>query len=80
MIVATVSQQLSQVYGACFGQSNLFVMIRCAELYHEVKIVQILSGKLRWSHFVELIKIDEPLQREFYIEMCRLERWSVRIL
>jgi predicted nuclease of restriction endonuclease-like (RecB) superfamily len=80
MIVATVSQQLTQVYGAGFGQSNLFAMIRCAELYPEIKIVQTLSGKLSWSHFVELIKIDDPLQREFYTEMCRLERWSVRTL
>lgn len=79
-IVATVSQQLTQFYGAGFGQSNLFAMIRFAEIYPDVKIVQTLSGKLSWSHFVELIKIDDPLQREFYTEMCRLERWSVRIL
>jgi len=79
-IVATVSQQLSQVYGAGFGRTNLFSMIRFAELYPEVKIVQTLSGKLSWSHFVELIKIDDPLQRDFYTEMCRLERWSVRTL
>ena len=79
-IVATISQQLTQVYGAGFGQSNLFAMIRFAEIYPDVKIVQTLSGKLSWSHFVELIKIDDPLQREFYTEMCRLERWSVRTL
>lgn len=63
-----------------FGRANLFSMIRFAELYPEVKIVQTLSGKLSWSHFVELIKIDDPLQRDFYTEMCRLERWSVRTL
>jgi hypothetical protein len=79
-IVATVSHQLTQVYGAGFGRANLFSMIRFAELYPEVKIVQTLSGKLSWSHFVELIKIDDPLQRDFYTEMCRLERWSVRTL
>ena len=79
-IVATVSQQLTQVYGAGFSRANLFSMIRFAELYPEINIVQTLSGKLSWSHFVELIKIDDPLQRDFYTEMCRLERWSVRIL
>jgi predicted nuclease of restriction endonuclease-like (RecB) superfamily len=25
-----------------------------------------------------VIPIDEPLKREFYIEMCKLEKWSVR--
>jgi predicted nuclease of restriction endonuclease-like (RecB) superfamily len=79
-IVATVAQQLTQAYGAGFGRANLFSMIRFAELYPEIRIVQTLSGKLSWSHFVILMKIDDPLQREFYTEMCRLERWSVRTL
>jgi len=35
---------------------------------------------LSWSHFVELIPIEDQLKREFYIEMCRMERWSVRTL
>jgi len=79
-IVATVSQQLTLGYGAGFGRANLFAMIRFAEFYPEIRIVQTLSGKLSWSHFVELIKIDDPLQRDFYTDMCRLERWSVRTL
>lgn len=35
---------------------------------------------MSWSHFIELIPIDDPLKRDFYAEMCRLERWSVRML
>jgi len=35
---------------------------------------------LGWSHFVELLPLEEPLQRDFYAEMCRTERWSVRTL
>jgi predicted nuclease of restriction endonuclease-like (RecB) superfamily len=35
---------------------------------------------LSWSHFVELLPLDKPLQRDFYAEMCRIERWSVRTL
>src|SRR5205807_10296142 len=38
------------------------------------------SAQLGWSHFVELLPLDDPLKREFYAEMCRLERWSVRTL
>ena len=41
---------------------------------------QTLSGKLSWSHFIELLSLDKPHQRDFYAEMCRLERWSVRTL
>jgi predicted nuclease of restriction endonuclease-like (RecB) superfamily len=35
---------------------------------------------LSWSYFVELIPLDASLKREFYAEMCRVERWSVRTL
>lgn len=33
-----------------------------------------------WSHFKEIIYIKDHLKREFYAEMCRLEKWSVRTL
>ena len=33
-----------------------------------------------WENFLHLIYIDEPLKRDCYTEMCRLERWSVRTL
>jgi predicted nuclease of restriction endonuclease-like (RecB) superfamily len=35
---------------------------------------------LGWSHFREILPIDDPLARDFYAEMCRVERWSVRTL
>ena len=44
------------------------------------EIVQTLSGQLAWSHFQLLIPLDDALKRDFYAEMCRLERWSVRTL
>ena len=33
-----------------------------------------------WSHFVELLPLKDQLRRDFYAEMCRIERWSVRTL
>jgi len=44
------------------------------------KIIATLSQQLSWSHFVEIVVIDEPLQRDFYTELCRAEGWSVREL
>ena len=35
---------------------------------------------MSWSHFVEIIPLEDPLKRDFYAEMCRMERWSVRTL
>ncbi len=44
------------------------------------EIVATLSRQLSWSHFKEILPFKKPLQRDFYAEMCRLERWSVRTL
>jgi len=35
---------------------------------------------LSWSHFIEIIYQNDPLQRQFYAETARVERWSVRTL
>ena len=35
---------------------------------------------MSWSHFVEIIPLKTDLQRDFYAEMCRIERWNVRTL
>lgn len=55
-------------------------MTRFAEVFPNPKILQTLSAKFRWSHFVEIIPLDDELQRDFYAEMCRIENWSVRTL
>jgi predicted nuclease of restriction endonuclease-like (RecB) superfamily len=55
-------------------------MIQFAERFPDEQIVVTLSRQLAWSHFVEIIPIEDPLKRDFYAEMCRMERWSVRAL
>lgn len=79
-IVATLSQQLSKDHGSGFNQTNLHRMVKFYEAFSDNMIVATLSQQLGWSHFVELIHIEDSLKRDFYAEMCRLERWSVRTL
>ncbi|CAN5760021.1 PDDEXK nuclease domain-containing protein [soil metagenome] len=79
-IVSTLSRQLVADYGRGFGRRNLFNIVRFAEVFPELEIVQTLSAQLSWSHFVEIIKLEDQLKRDFYAEMCRIERWSVRTL
>lgn len=55
-------------------------MVRFAEAFPDQMILQTLSAKLSWSHFVEIIPINDPLKRDFYTEMCRIENWDVRAL
>ena len=67
-------------YGRGFSRSNLFRMIRFAEVFPDPQIVADTVRQLGWSHFIEIIPFDDPLKRDFYAEMCRIERWSVRTL
>jgi predicted nuclease of restriction endonuclease-like (RecB) superfamily len=79
-VVEALSDSLKSEYGSGFGRRNLFNMIRFAEDYQDPEIVQTLSAQLSWSHFIEIIYLKDPLQRQFYAEMARVERWSVRTL
>jgi len=79
-ILQTLSAKLISEFGQGFSQRNLRYMVTFAEIFPEVGIVAALSRQLGWSHFKELLPLDTPLQRDFYAEMCRVERWSVRTL
>ncbi len=39
-----------------------------------------MMSQLTWTHIQQLIYIDDPLRRDFYIEMCKHENWSTRML
>ena len=79
-VIDLLSDQLSAQYGRGFTRTNLFNMIRFAEVFPNRSIVHSLSGQLSWTHFRYIIYVNDPLAREFYTEMCRIERWSVRVL
>jgi predicted nuclease of restriction endonuclease-like (RecB) superfamily len=79
-IVATVSRQLETEYGRGFSEKSLRHMIRFAEVFPDEKIVSALMRQLSWTHFLTIIYLPDPIQRDFYAEMCRIERWSTRTL
>jgi predicted nuclease of restriction endonuclease-like (RecB) superfamily len=79
-IVRAVAEGLTAAYGRGYSEKNLRHMIRFAERFPDREIVSALSRQLGWTHFRTLAYIDDPLKREFYAEMCRVERWSTRTL
>ena len=79
-ILATLSQELTAEFGDGFALRSLYRAIQFFELFPDEPIVSALSTQLSWSHFVELLPIKDPLARDFYAEMCRIERWDVRTL
>ena len=79
-IVQSLSGQLEKEYGRGFSTKTLRHMMQFAEVFPDLQIVSSLMRQLTWTHFIELIYIKDRLKREFYAEMCRLEKWSVRTL
>lgn len=79
-IFHSLSGKLTEEFGRGFAKSNLFNMVRFAEVFPDLEIVHALRAQLSWTHLRRIIYIDDPLQRDFYAEMCRLERWNTRTL
>jgi len=77
-IVATLWLQLSEAYGNSFSEKNLRRMMQFAKLFPDEKIVVSVIRQLSWTHLLAVIPIEDPLKRDFYIEMCKVEKWSVR--
>jgi predicted nuclease of restriction endonuclease-like (RecB) superfamily len=79
-IVSTLSTQLVLEYGRGFGLRSLRRMVQFSEAFPDEQMVATLAQELSWSHFVEILPLKKPLEREYYAEMCRIERWSVHTL
>jgi predicted nuclease of restriction endonuclease-like (RecB) superfamily len=79
-ILATVSRELTAEFGGGFGYATVNRAVQFAQFFPDPAIVSTLSTQLSWSHFIELLPIKDALARDFYAEMCRIERWDVRTL
>jgi predicted nuclease of restriction endonuclease-like (RecB) superfamily len=51
-----------------------------ASVFSNHEIVYTLCRELSWSHIRLIIPMQDTLKRDFYIEMCKLEKWSTRRL
>ncbi len=70
-IIATLSQQLLIAYGKGFAISNINRMINFYKIFNDEQKIATLSQQLSWSHFTELIVLDNGLKRDFYLELCK---------
>lgn len=73
-LMERLSADLRLRHGKGFSRSNLNYM---RLFYLRYQICEKPSHKLSWSHYVELLKLDDPLERSFYEQQAIAERWSV---
>ncbi|WP_228421982.1 PDDEXK nuclease domain-containing protein [Chryseobacterium soldanellicola] len=79
-IILQISQQLTFEFGSSFSEKNIRKMMQFASVFGNFEIVASAMRQLSWTHFLLLIPISEDTKRDFYIEVCKIENWSVRTL
>ena len=76
-VIALLAEELVSIYGKGYSRASLFRMVQFSERFPDRDIVASMMRQLSWTHWVQLIAIDDGLKRDFYTQMCRIERWSV---
>ena len=76
-LLKKISKDLTDEFGKGFSWSNIY---RMRQLYIEYPTFATVSQKLSWSHYIELLKIDDKQERSFYEKECENENWGVREL
>lgn len=79
-VVENLATRLTEEFGAGWSYRHLMFCVQFATNFPELEIVNTLCSQLSWSHIKVLLGQEDPLKREFYAEMCKLEHWSVRTL
>ena len=76
-VLQKLSEKLTIEFGKGFSKRNLE---RMRKFYICFPKATTLSSQLSWSHYLELIKIDEEPKRNFYMHETINSNWSVREL
>ena len=76
-LLIELAKDLTEQQGKGFSRTNLYNM---RQFYRTYPILQTVSGEISWSHYVELLSISDDLERQFYEQQTRIERWSIREL
>lgn len=79
-IVKNLAEKLTEKYGNGWSNKTLQHCLRVAETFAEDEIVSAMRRQFTWTHIKTLCYVKDPLARQFYMEMCRIEHWDTRTL
>lgn len=79
-IIANLSAQLTANFGSGWSEKQLMHFLRVAESFSEEQIISALRRQLSWTHLKTIAYENDPLKRQFYLEMAISQRWNTRTL
>ena len=79
-VLKNLSAKLTGRYGRGWSEKHLRHCLRSAETFSEEEIVSATQRQLTWTHIKTLVYIKDPLERQFYAQMCGMEHWDTRTL
>jgi predicted nuclease of restriction endonuclease-like (RecB) superfamily len=79
-VLENLSYRLLEEYGRGWSYRHLKNCVNFAQTFPDTQILHTLCAELTWSHIRLIINMEDELKRAFYIEMCKIERWTVRQL
>ena len=79
-VLKHLSLKLTERYGSGWGYEKLKHCVRSAYLFSEEEIRYATRTQLNWTHLRSLMGIKDPLERQFYAQMCSIEHWDTRTL
>ena len=81
-VLKNLSQRLTKKLGKGYSEDNLSNMRKFYQCYAEENISETVSRKfiLSWSHYLKLIRIQNPEERKFYEIEASQNNWSIREL
>ena len=66
-VINELSKRLILNYGTGYSKSNISRMLKFYNCFPDFGIVATLSQQLSWSHFIEILKIENSIKREFIL-------------
>lgn len=79
-VLHNLSVRLTNKYGSGWSEKKLRHCLRVAENFEENEIISAVQRQLNWTHLKTLAYIKDPLERQFYAQMCSMEHWDTRTL
>lgn len=78
-IIPDLSKSLTKLYGKGWSEKQLRNCMHFQHIFPDKEIVYTVCRQLSWSHLRIIMYIENKLKRDFYIQICIHEKWSVRV-